>query len=124
MGDYPNETCGLILGSWEGENPHAKRLFPAKNDERANPAHRYLIDRRTYEEAERACTESGLVILGVYHSHPDSPPVPSSVDAEFAFPGWIYWITPVFERTASAPRIWYRENEAWREIGLTEQERC
>ena len=42
--------------------------------------HRYLIDPRDHFAAIRTARAGGLDVVGAYHSHPDSSPVPSQID--------------------------------------------
>ena len=51
---------------------------------------------------------------------PDSEPTPSSTDSEYAFPGWVYWISPIFKGRAGEPRAWLRAEDAssWPEIEI------
>ena len=118
--DYPLETCGFLLGREEGGSFLVQRLVAAENRNAADPRHRFEIDRRDYGLAEALSLEAGMMILGVYHSHPDAAPVPSAADAEYAFPGWICWITPVMGERPGAPRAWLRDSGArsWREMAI------
>lgn len=116
--DYPHETCGFLLGEASGETLVVRRILAAANRHSENPRRFYEIDREGYGHAESAAMGAGLNLLGIYHTHPDSPPHPSSTDATYAFPEWVYWITPVANGVPGDPRIWYRtwNPEAWREL--------
>jgi proteasome lid subunit RPN8/RPN11 len=46
---------------------------------------------RAEEEARR----SNLNLIGIYHSHPDSPAQPSKVDLDNAWPGYTYLVVSV-----------------------------
>lgn len=118
--DYPHETCGFLLGDAGREGPRVRFLIEASNEDMADPGRFYRIDRAGYEHAEAEARARGLTILGIYHTHPDAAPVPSATDAEFAFPEWIYWITPVIEGEPGEPRLWLRVWKAagWREVAL------
>ena len=52
--------------------------------------------------------QSGEVILGYYHSHPDREAVPSSLDVSSAWPDTSYVIVEVLEGRAAAVRSWRR----------------
>ncbi len=119
-GVYPREACGLLLGSVEGEVLRVRRILPAANEDAEDPNHGYAIGREVYERAERQAEAAGLRVLGVFHSHPDAPPEPSARDAASAFPGWVYWITPLYEGRPGQPRAWWRDEdaEAWREVPI------
>ena len=54
------------------------------------------------EEADRL----GLEMLGVFHSHPDHPNLPSEFDRQWAWPNFSYLITSVVEGKAVDSRSW------------------
>ena len=120
LGDYPLETCGFLLGEESGPSPCVTRLLPALNRSEGDRRRRFAIDREGYEAAETLCSRSRLRILGIYHSHPDTEPIPSATDSEFAFPEWIYWITPVHEGQAGPARAWRRSlnGKSWRDMKI------
>jgi proteasome lid subunit RPN8/RPN11 len=72
--EAPNECCGLLLGK-VGLVERARR---ARNLHES-PA-RFLIDPADHFAAMREAREAGLRVIGAYHSHPHSPPVPSETD--------------------------------------------
>lgn len=106
--DYPKEICGFIAGKWEGDIGVATHLLPAENQHFSNPYHFFIVDAATYRSAEKLAIKHGLVLLGVYHSHPDSAPEPSATDSKYAFPEWYYWITPVVKGKAGDPEVFFR----------------
>ena len=53
-------------------------------------------------EAERR----GLDLVGVFHSHPDHPDLPSEYDREWAQPNFSYLITSVEKGTVLESRSW------------------
>lgn len=116
--DYPHETCGFLLGEKKGETIRVRSVLATANRNSENPRRYYEIDRHGYAIAEATACETGLELIGIYHSHPDSPPTPSPTDASYAFPEWVYWITPVSNGVPGDARIWYRRwnPEGWREL--------
>ena len=83
----PNECCGLLAGRGEV----VERLFAMTNVE-SSPT-RYFMDAREQFEVARKVREAGMELVGVYHSHPNSPPYPSLRDIERAFcPGLVHVI--------------------------------
>ena len=61
---------------------------------------------RTRWTSGAGATETGLTLIGFYHSHPDHPAVPSSVDLEHAWPNLHYLILSVREGRAETARTW------------------
>ncbi len=56
--------------------------------------------------AEQESEALGMEILGVYHSHPDHPPLPSEFDRDWALPWYSYLITSVARGRAIESRSW------------------
>src|SRR4051812_31375362 len=93
--DYPHETCGAILGVDGDKDREASALFPLINRRDDSPRNRFSVDANDVRAAERAATESGLELIGWYHSHPDHPAKPSEFDREHAWPWYSYIIVSV-----------------------------
>ena len=100
---YPEEGAGFLLGS-EGE---VKEIFALPNAREDAARHnRYLITPEDYLKAEMKAAELGVDLIGVFHSHPDCPNVPSEYDREWAQPFFSYIITRVDEGRAVSHRSW------------------
>jgi proteasome lid subunit RPN8/RPN11 len=65
------------------------------NDKAENKERRFEISAVDYMKAERFADENNLTLLGVYHSHPDHPAVPSEHDLKQALPFFSYTIVSV-----------------------------
>ena len=77
----PEEACGLLGGSPE----EALRVIPVEN-ELHSPV-RFCMRALDQLNAMLSIEEGGQELVGIFHSHPTSPPVPSPTDiAEFAYP--------------------------------------
>ena len=93
--DYPNETCGAMLGV-DGEGDREVRaLFPLVNRRDDSPRNRFSVTADDVRGAEKAATQQGLELIGWYHSHPDHPASPSEFDREHAWPWYSYVIVSV-----------------------------
>ena len=100
---YPEEGAGFLLGG-EGE---VREIFPLPNAREDEARHnRYLITPEDYMKAELKAAELGVDLIGVFHSHPDCPNVPSEYDREWAQPFFSYLITRVDEGKAVSHRSW------------------
>jgi proteasome lid subunit RPN8/RPN11 len=84
---YPHEVCGFLLGSWVEGVTHVARVVPVPNRETERPAVRYQIAPEDYIEVQRHGRESGLEVVGYFHSHPDHPARPSETDRRIAAEG-------------------------------------
>ncbi|ADC90144.1 Mov34/MPN/PAD-1 family protein [Thermocrinis albus DSM 14484] len=104
--DYPYETCGLLLGKWDKDVRIAFGAYETPNKSPNRKEDRYEIDPLDYMKAEEKAKQFGLEIVGVYHSHPDHPDRPSTVDEERAFEGWSYIIVSVSKGKSVSYRSW------------------
>lgn len=101
---YPLEACGLLLGRSTGARVTvvdvrlARNLVPARD--------RYELDPLDHLDAEEHAREHGLEVVGVWHSHPDHPAVPSESDRAGAWEGWSYAIVSVNADEVLALRSW------------------
>ncbi len=113
----PHECCGLLLGrsvatGQDGPTIAVHDLWPATNDwedladnpiraldsipaSETSPERRYAIAPATMLAAMRASRARNLDIIGVYHSHPQHPAVPSEFDRACAWPDYSYLILSV-----------------------------
>ncbi|EOS56188.1 M67 family metallopeptidase [Paenibacillus barengoltzii] len=71
---YPEEACGLLFGSLNGRIGTIERYLPVANHSQI-PLHAFELDPAIWV---RSCFDPRLI--GVYHTHPTSPPQPSSED--------------------------------------------
>jgi len=103
---YPEECCGVLLGSVSGEERRVLEAAPLPNTRREERGRRFLIAPRDYRAAEREAEARGLLLLGFYHSHPDHPARPSQYDLEHALPWHSYVIVAVAGGRAADASSW------------------
>lgn len=100
---YPEEGAGFLLGV-DGE---VKEILPLPNAREDEARHnRFLFTPEDYLKAELKADDLGLSLIGVFHSHPDCPNVPSEYDREWAQPFFSYVITRVDAGKAVNHRSW------------------
>jgi proteasome lid subunit RPN8/RPN11 len=92
---YPHEACGFLLGTHSRRDRHITHVIEVENQSIENQRRRFVIDPLDYLKAERFAAKEGLSLLGIYHSHPDHPAIPSVHDLEFAQPYFSYFIHAV-----------------------------
>lgn len=100
---YPEEGAGFLLGV-EGEVKQILSLPNAREDEARH--NRFLFTPEDYLKAELKADSLGLSLIGVFHSHPDCPNIPSEYDREWAQPFFSYIITRVDEGKSVSHRSW------------------
>jgi proteasome lid subunit RPN8/RPN11 len=92
---YPNECCGFLYGKEEHDERTILQAKEVVNTKEENKERRFEISAVDYMKAERFADENNLTLLGVYHSHPDHPAVPSEHDLKQALPFFSYVIASV-----------------------------
>jgi len=100
---YPEEGAGFLLGM-EGEVREILPLPNAREDEARH--NRFLFTPEDYLKAELKADALGLSLIGVFHSHPDCPNVPSEYDREWAQPFFSYIISRVNQGKVVSHRSW------------------
>ncbi len=75
---YPNEACGLLAGNCN----RVLQVFPVTNVE-PSPAS-YFMDPGEQFICMKEIRAAGQKLVGIFHSHPQSPAVPSQEDVRRA----------------------------------------
>jgi len=100
---YPEEGAGFLIG----EGSEVKEIVPLSNSREDGARHnRFLFTPQDFLQAELKAERLGLDLIGVFHSHPDCPNVPSDYDREWAQPFFSYIITRVDNGKAVNSRSW------------------
>jgi proteasome lid subunit RPN8/RPN11 len=129
---YPLEICGFLVGSADGDTRRAVEAWPVRNAWEDDPGTRQeLFDATSGESGvsaerwESAAEERRFLIasedllacmkrsrerkrdlVGVYHTHPNHPAVPSDFDRAAAWPEWSYVIVSVRDGQVAEFRSW------------------
>jgi proteasome lid subunit RPN8/RPN11 len=91
----PEEACGMLAG----DAGRVRWVLPVTNIARSSVCFR--MDPQEHVRALLRIEEAGLSLLGIFHSHPSGPSMPSERDvAEAAYPEAAYL-------------IWYRSDGEW-----------
>ena len=108
--DYPYECCGLLLGRYTDNGKLVREIYPISNArEESAKRNRFLITPDELMRGERYAASRDLEIVGFYHSHPDSPAVPSNYDLEHAWPTYSYIIVSTRADQATDLFSWEQE---------------
>jgi proteasome lid subunit RPN8/RPN11 len=100
---YPEEGAGFLLGT----KNEVKEILPLSNAREDEARHnRFLMTEQDYLKAELKADELNLSLIGVFHSHPDCPNIPSEFDREWAQPNFSYVITRVDKGKSVDHRSW------------------
>jgi proteasome lid subunit RPN8/RPN11 len=108
--DYPYECCGLLLGRYDENVKTVRETYAISNArEESAKRNRFLITPEELMRGERYAREHDLEVVGFYHSHPDSPAVPSQYDLEHAWPTYSYIIVSTSAERANDLFSWEQE---------------
>jgi proteasome lid subunit RPN8/RPN11 len=122
---YAHECCGLLVGTQVFANgtwhKTLQTLQPTDNawDEQSerpqaehlSTARRYSIAPEDLLRTQKVARTLGCDIIGVYHSHPDHPAVPSECDRQWAWPQYSYIIVSVQQGIACDLRSWVLDEQ-------------
>lgn len=98
---YPEECCGILLGSVSVAARTVTSAIPVRNASHT-PRNHYAIPPVDVVRAMQQCRLAGEEIVGFYHSHPDHPAQWSATDlAEAHWIGCCYVITSVIDGQAA-----------------------
>jgi proteasome lid subunit RPN8/RPN11 len=104
---FPNECCGFLFGT---EQPDGSRLIrsalPVDNSKEGDKTRRFEISPLDYLKAEKIAESGDLLLLGIYHSHPKHPAIPSEHDRKAAQPFFSYVIVSVYDAAHHSIRSW------------------
>ena len=79
----PEEACGLIAGEINGGDKVIWKVYLLTNTDHSNE--HFSLDPKEQLAAVKDMRSEGLVPLGNWHSHPESPSRPSEEDKRLAF---------------------------------------
>lgn len=120
---YPEECCGLLLGNLLPDRPLKQVVKIWETVNAWNPEvgselstvilqlgtgkrDRFWIAPQDLLAAQRYAHDHQINIVGIYHSHPDHPAVPSESDRLLAWSAYSYLILSVRSGIVSDYRCW------------------
>lgn len=107
---YPQECFGFLLGKsisdqWVTQSVRGKNVHPS-------PTNRFEMDPTDFAKTAHFAESRGLDVIGVYHSHPDAPAMPSETDLEMAVESWLYAIISVWDGNPVDAKLWQIADDA------------
>ena len=103
---FPDECCGFFFGRETEEGRIILKSLVVNNSKEGDKRRRFQISPKDYLNAERFADENALQLLGVYHSHPNHPAIPSEHGRVAAQPFFSYIIISVKENEIADTRSW------------------
>lgn len=104
---FPDECCGFMFGYEDHSgNRVVTQAIPVINSSVENRKRRFEIAPKDYLKGEQYAADNDLQLLGIYHSHPNHPAVPSEHDRVAAQPWFSYVIISVSDDEIKNTRSW------------------
>ena len=103
---FPDECCGFVFGAEKEGVRQVEAVLVVDNAKEGDKRRRFRITPKDYLRAEAFAETGGLQLLGIYHSHPDHPPIPSEHDRVAAQPYFSYLILSVRAGRFEQLRSW------------------
>ena len=92
---YPNECCGAMLGSTDGEQKAVRFALPLRNACEGAQATRYELRPEDLLAADKAARERKMDLIGIYHSHPDCDAYFSRTDLQNSCPWYSFVVLSI-----------------------------
>ena len=108
---YPHECCGFLFGTESDEKREITSILKASNHHEGNHRRRFRIDPKEYMKAESFAEKNNMDFLGIYHSHPDHPSLPSEHDRKQAMPFFSYIIVSIKNGNSDTVQSWRLNSE-------------
>jgi proteasome lid subunit RPN8/RPN11 len=107
LNSFPDECCGFFYGEEDSiGNRRVTEILVVNNAKEGDKRKRFEISPKDYLKGEQYALEKGLQFLGVYHSHPNHPAIPSEHDRIAAQPYFSYIIISVLSNHTTHMRSW------------------
>jgi proteasome lid subunit RPN8/RPN11 len=92
---YPNECCGAMLGTNDGEQKGVSVAIRLRNAFEGAQAARYELRPEDLLAADKAARERGMDLIGIYHSHPDCDAYFSKTDLQNSCPWYSFVVLSI-----------------------------
>jgi proteasome lid subunit RPN8/RPN11 len=104
---YPDECCGFLYGTEQTDSSRMiTKILEVNNSKTGDKRRRFEISGKDYMLAEKFALENDILLLGIYHSHPNHPAIPSEHDRVAALPYFSYVILSITPGTIDHIRSW------------------
>lgn len=102
----PDESCGFLFGHDMYGDRTLTKTMASKNVTQGERHREFEIAPLDYLNAERFAEQNNLDLVGIYHSHPNCPAIPSERDRLWAQPYLSYVIVSVMNSKYADIRSW------------------
>ena len=92
---YPNECCGAMLGTTDGETKIVSESIALRNAFEGAQTARYELRPEDLLAADKAARERKMDLIGIYHSHPDCDAYFSKTDLQNSCPWYSFVVLSI-----------------------------
>jgi proteasome lid subunit RPN8/RPN11 len=92
---YPDECCGAMLGSTDGDTKIVRQAIALENAFEGAQAARYELRPADLLAADKAARERHMDLIGIYHSHPDCDAYFSTTDLKNSCPWYSFVVLSI-----------------------------
>jgi proteasome lid subunit RPN8/RPN11 len=117
---YPHECCGLLVGKINNNEKILVKVIATENDwqnqqylfqntikkSTRNSKDSFSIAPEKLIQIHKQARQENLEVIGVYHSHPNNPAIPSDFDLAIAWQTYSYIIVSVTEKETKELLNW------------------
>ena len=94
---YPNECCGAMLGTVDGDVKTVKVGVAIENAFTGVQHERYELRPEDLLKADREARSRGMDLIGIFHSHPDCDAFFSETDLKNSCPWYSFVVLSVYK---------------------------
>lgn len=106
-----DECCGFLIGYEKANDRTVEHIIITDNTTPEDAPHRFEIAPLAFLQAEQFADRNDLQLLGIYHSHPNHPAIPSELDRVSAQPGFSNVIISLANSKFDTIRSWRLNSE-------------
>ncbi len=113
--ELPYECCGLLVGEVNSDHRGnieniVHEIAPCRNCLYFGREQGFEIAHQEYLDVEREANAHGYAIVGSYHSHINTPAIPSLHDVDFALAGHTMLIISLMNGRPKEVTAWLRRH--------------
>ena len=94
---YPNECCGAMLGTIDGDTKTVKVGVVIENAFTGVQHERYELRPEDLLKADREARSRGMDLIGIFHSHPDCDAYFSETDLKNSCPWYSFVVLSIYK---------------------------
>ena len=94
---YPNECCGAMLGTVDGDVKTVKVGVAIENAFTGVQHERYELRPEDLLKADREARTRGMDLIGIFHSHPDCDAYFSETDLKNSCPWYSFVVLSIYK---------------------------